>query len=198
MRYLILIIDRLASRIGGLFEFSDDPACIFRLQWARARRSLTLSDGTVVEKGEPVLILHLWNEHILPIGEAGPDMTWASQMYRRLVRSLGTMARWLDGQPERYQVRAVAGVTSVLATTEKESRLMQRLGFDIIPYHSPLGRVGEFFENLYAWLLMWAFNKASVRHHPLRGVRRVEIWISTERLLGRFRKGGGFQRIGNE
>jgi len=53
----------------------------------------------------------------------------------------------------------------------------------VFPYRSPLGRFGEFWENLYARWLMWAFNAASLRHRRLLRLRRDEVWASADAFL---------------
>ena len=55
-----------------------------------------------------------------------------------------------------------------------------------LPYRSPLGRFGEFWENFYAWWLMWAFNAASLRHRRLLHMRRAELWMSAVEFMSRY------------
>ena len=77
MRALMRRIDAWMLRVLGIFEFSDDPECVLRLQITRAPHTLCLN-GRVVNAGEPVLELHLWNEHIPPLPPSGPDLAWAT------------------------------------------------------------------------------------------------------------------------
>ena len=184
MRTIIRGIDRLARRANGVFEFCAEEECLLRLQVARAPHDLHLSDGTQVRAGDPVLKLHVWNEHVPPLGPDGADLAWATRVRRGLIRSLQALARWLAAQPGLADVRAIGGAT-VLIPAGGESgslRLIQRLGFDVFPYQGRLGRLGEFWENLYSWALMWAFNAASLRHRPLLRLRRTEVWMPIRRL----------------
>ncbi len=68
-------------------------------------------------------------------------------------------------------------------------RLLQRLGFTILPYHGSTGSFGEFWENFYTWLLIWTYNPASLRSHPLLGLQRNELWTTKARFLQRFGTG---------
>lgn len=69
MRALVRAFDRFLCRATGVFEFCDDPECLGRLQWARAPHDLSLSDGTQVRAGAPVLMLH--NVDVQPGQPAG-------------------------------------------------------------------------------------------------------------------------------
>ena len=188
MRTLIQRLDRLIRRINGIFEFCDDDTCVFRLQWKRAPHEIRLSDGTTVRRNEPVLYLHLWSEHIPPMPPQGPDLAWAVTLRRRLLLTLRQLARWVREDSHQSQVRAIGGATVLIPAGGNEGgkRLLERLGFDVFPYHGPLGRFGEFWENLYAWVLMWAYNPASVRHRSPRRMRRTEVWMSVQTLLERY------------
>ena len=188
MRTLIRWLDGVIRRVGGIFEFCDDAACIFRLQWRRAWRDVRLSDGTTVRRGEPILCLHLWNEHIPSMGPEGPDLTWAVTVRRRLLFTLQRLARWVQEDPHQGRVRAIGGISALL-TPEGDGggkRLLERLGFEVSPHRGRWGRFGEFWENLYAWGLMWTYNPASIRHRPPHRLRRTEVWMSIRTLLERY------------
>lgn len=189
MRAIIRRFDGLLRRALGVVEFCDDSQCLLRVQLARCPRHVHLSDGTQLLPGEPVLMLHLWNEHVPPMESAGPDLPWAIKVYRQLVPSLHRVATLVTTDPQWTSIRAVGGVTVLILLDGDSSsaRLMERLGFDIMPRPpGPLGSYGEFWENLYTWALMWAFNAPSLRHKHLLRLRRSEIWMSRQRLLERY------------
>jgi hypothetical protein len=185
MRVLIRCLDRFLRHANGVFEFCDEADCLFRLQFGKAPRDLHLSDGTVVRQGAPVLMLHLWNERMPPMGKVGPDLRWAVIVHRRLVASLRMIAAWVAREPRAAEVQAIGGVT-VLASSPEGRRLLERLGFDILPHPQPLGDFGAFWENLYIWGLMWTFNAASLRHRQLLRLRRTEMWVSAQHFLERY------------
>lgn len=188
MRALIRGMDALIRRVGGVFEFSTHPDCILRLQIARARHPFSLADGMNVQRDDPLLLLHLWNERVPPFDPTGPDLAWATQAYRMFRTSLGEAARWLEGQPDRIGVRAVGGATILAFSGETGAgaKVLKRLGFELFPYHNPVGRFGEFWENLYTLALMWAYNPTSVRHRSLSRTRRTEMWMSARQFLARY------------
>jgi len=82
-----------------------------------------------------------------------------------------------DGQAKTHFMP----VTSIY--TNPKGGLIYRLGFSIFPYHNPLGRFGEFWENFYTWWLMWAYNPISLRGRSMYDLRRDEIWMSVGEFM---------------
>lgn len=187
MRPLVRAFDRFLRRVIGVFEFCDRTDCLLRLQWKRAPRDIPFSDGTVVRKGAPVLMIHLWNEHLPRPGPAGYDLAWAIRARRMLISSFREVARWLAAQPQGEQVEAIGGVTVLAISSDGSiSPLIRRLGFDVFPYRGALGRFGEFWENFYTWGIMWTFNAASLRDRSLFRLRRAEIWMPRGEFMRRY------------
>lgn len=184
MRVLIRRFDALLSRILGVYEFCDDVNCVLRLQISQASRALCFA-GQKVNIGESVLLLHLWNEHIPHIPQDGPDLAWAAQMRRLFLHSLRAVAVYMASDQSLTQVSFIGGTTTLFSPQGQSGgrRFLQRLGFTILPYRSPLGRFGEFWENFYAWWLMWTFNTVSLRHRRLLQLRRSEFWITVDEFL---------------
>jgi hypothetical protein len=94
----------------------------------------------------------------------------------------------LTTDPALAGVQALGGATVLVVAGRDSSpeKLFQRLGLELFPYHNPLGRFGEFWENAYTWALMWAYNGASLRHRHLLRLQRTEAWISTAAFLRRY------------
>jgi hypothetical protein len=107
----------------------------------------------------------------------------------RLFRgSLKAVARQMLTDPRLAEVRAVGGATALFSPEGNTGalRLMQRLGFTVTPYQGPMGRFGEFWENLYSWWLMWTFNTVTLRHRRFLALRRAEIWMPAEGFVKRY------------
>ncbi len=182
---LIRTFDGWVSRRLEIFIFSDEPDCILRAQIRAAHHPVDLPDAHI-NAGDAILLLHLWNEHLPPMPPSGPDLAWANRTWRSFIGSLHRLAQYLHQHPE-IQIRAIGGI-SALFTLEGDSgaRLMQRLGFVFVPYRSKLGRLGEFWENLYAWFLLWVFNPASRQSHRIFHLQRTEMWMSRDEFMRRF------------
>jgi len=191
VRTSICILDKVVRRALGIYEFCDNPDCLLRVRIVSVTHALSLPDRTV-SKGVPVLELHLWNEHIPPLPLYGPDLAWAVQTRRKLTASFRMLADQMPRDLRFAAVQAVGGITTLLLPDNDAGgeKLFQHLGFSIYPHHSVLGRFGEFWENLYSWWIMWAFNPPTLRHRHLARLCRNEIWMSVEVFLNRYGANG--------
>jgi len=189
MRFLIRRFDAWVSRQRGIFDFSQEERCILRAEVCRARRDLKLP-GISLNKGDMFIKMHLWNSHLPVIPEGGADLGWAAETWQRFRFSLRLLAGQIGNNPALSDVKAICGVSSLFSLHGDGSgaRLMQRLGFVVIKNPSRLGAAGEFLENLYSWLLVWAYNPASLRSHTLPRLQRTALWMTAADLRQRFGK----------
>jgi hypothetical protein len=191
MKAIIRTFDHILARTLGLWVYWDDPQSLLRIRVIGAPHVLRLADGDIAA-GARVVELHFWNDRTPPFPAEGPDLAWATGFYRRLVASFRVLARQLATNPDLAGVRALGGVTVLVSVggSPASEKLFDRLGFDILPYRSPLGRFGLFWENLYTWALMWAYNGLSRRQRHLLELQRSEVWMSTATFLRRHGEGG--------
>ncbi len=183
---IVRVADRLLRRYYGVREFTDDPSCLLRLALAPAHRAVTLSDGTRVDAGETIAVLHIWNEQIPRFRLTGPDIGWATDVRRRLLRSFRDLARHLEHDPAWRDVQAIHACITFGNRRRRAQirRAASHFGFDLIEDGVPAG-LHEFGENFLIWALTRAFNPGALRRQPFRR-DRMEVWISRERLLGRY------------
>jgi hypothetical protein len=187
MRLLVRKLDELIRRCSRVFEFNQDADCLLRLQVTRAPHTLQLPD-LIVEANEPVLLIHLWNERMPHTSPGGADLAWARRTLRLFRHSLYLTADYLRDNRQLIQVRAVGGITILLTSGLRGAggRFVQEMGFSITPYSSRLGRFGEFWENFYSWLIIWAFNPGSLPDRSLIHLQRSEMWMSREAFMQRY------------
>ena len=76
-RGVIRRFDGLLRRRLGVYHFSEDPGCMFRLSLPRAPYGVRLADGTAIAPDDVVANIHLWNERMTPIPAEGADLHWA-------------------------------------------------------------------------------------------------------------------------
>lgn len=181
-------IDALLRSYYGIFEFTDDPACVLRVGLDQARAPVLLSDGTHIAIGEPVGTLHFWNEHLPRYSEKGPDLGWACAVRDRLNYSLRAFSEYIEREPTWHEVRAICAETALPARLGalQIGRVFKRYGFESIPaedsFRARLHGLGECF---VMWGLTRAFNPAALPRQPfLRD--RYEMWISRYGLLARY------------
>jgi len=180
----------LLRRAYGVYEFSTEPDCILRLALGRNEREAMLADGTHIAAGEHIGELHLWNERLPPMPQTGPDFRWALIMRRRLVRSLQLLAAYVENEMIWQNVRAFRGETALdLRRSQRgDTNPFARLGLELWPAEPAglLKRFTDFWENLYSWWLIWAFNPVSLRRKRFWHLQRCQLWISREALLSKY------------
>ena len=180
--------DARQRRRQAVFEYSRNPACIFRLDISPARRSLALRDGTRVDVGERLARLHFWNEQIPKMPQDGATIGWARRMQRAIGVSLFELVRYLAERPDLADVAIICG--DVPSATKSQSgqlaRIMAYYGFETIadPEQLPFGeRLHRFGENILISLIVLAHNAGALRADTLSRVR-VPIYLS-RRILER-------------
>lgn len=190
MRFIVLAIDRTLRRRTGIFEFCDDPDCLFRVSLDEAEYPLRVCNGEI-PTGAKVLTLHFWNEHIPPVPITGPTLSWAVRFRRIVAHSTHLLAEAMKKDSRLAGVQAVGGVTPLFTPGDSSPAegIFIRLGFTVRPHRNPHGRFMEFWEEVYAWLLMWAFTKG--KPPKMRGLRRTDFWMSADDFLSLY---GGTSR----
>lgn len=182
----VRLVDAILSRYYGLFEYTPDPTAILRLSRSHSLRDLVLRDGTRIQKGAPILILHFRNDRLARVLGSGVSLDWVLVFVRGGRRSLKELAEFLHTHREFDDVRALYADFGFVQDDrlEQMQRLMPRLGFYVIPRAQPGWDVREraFWDNLFSWWLMWTFNPASLRGKSFVHMRRIELWMTGEEL----------------
>jgi len=182
--------DARQRRRQAVFEYTRNPACIFRLDISRTPRELILRDGTRIRPGDRVARLHFWNEQIPPMAEDGATIAWARRMQRAIALSLRDLARYLAGRPDLADIAVICG--HVPSATKSQSgqltRIMAYYGFESIAESEPLPlgeRLHRLGENILISLIVLAHNAGALRRDTLTRVR-VPIYLSRRVLESEF------------
>jgi len=178
--------DDRQRRRQAVFEYTSNPACIFRIDVTRASRAVTLRDGTFLRPRDRVVRLHFWNEQIPTLPEDGATIAWARRMQKAIGGSLEELARYLAAQPDLADIAVICG--HVPSGTKSQSgqiaRIMAYYGFETIPETEPLPfaeRLHRFGENILISLIVLAHNAGALRSDTLARVR-VPIFLSRRAL----------------
>jgi hypothetical protein len=166
----VFALDRWLRQRQGVYEYTNHPSCLFRVQRAQAEFARTLSDGTNIAAGDNILKLHLWNEHMASIGENGVSVAWAQQINRAVQISLTELARHVVENDLDSVVAVRADIR--LGTAEQSAQLIRiasRYGFEAAsPDTIQDGTLHRFGENIYLFLLVLATNPITVGAPVLR------------------------------
>jgi hypothetical protein len=185
-------LDRWLRRRQGVYEYTADPACLFRINQGEAEQTLTLADGTRLRPGDPILNLHLWNEHMLPMPAQGPTIGWARQTHRAVDCSLRELARWLVQQPDLDEIAALRADMRIGTAdqTQQLVRITARYGFESAAIRVETGSLRQLAENILMCLLVLAANPAAIRTDVLWRDHAL-VYLSRAALERRF---GGARR----
>lgn len=93
-----------------------------------------MSDGTVVEAGDPMLKIHLYNYQLMKqMINIDSDVRRALFVYEEVKKSLPGLAFYLRSHPQIDQIKGIIGITLL-------NRGIKRLGFDSFDIHNPMYR----------------------------------------------------------
>lgn len=181
--------DASISRADGIVDFTDDPDCILRIAVRRTDAPLRLSHD-VIPAGATFLDLHFHNDHLLRDDAHG--LKWGARFRNRLVVSLAELAEALEREPRLADVRAVRGrLASPLGRRHAElARFAARFGFEPVPddHRHWTDTLHDLGENIWLVMLGLAFGARAHEHRALLRWRG-DMWLSRERLIGRFGRG---------
>lgn len=193
---VVRILDKLLKHYFRIYEFSDDENCLLRLALTSSTSDVTLSDGTRILPGSPIGELHFWNEHVPTIGDKRHDLSWAINFQHRLIRSLTELAQHVRESPHLNDVAAFRG--DIFFSSRCKLLLManpvKRCGLELVfppPPHGFRRTTADFFDSLYAFALVWAFNPASLNGRGYQKLKRVQLWISRRTLLSKYGEQSG-------
>jgi hypothetical protein len=182
----VFSLDRWLRRWHGVYEFTVHRECIFRAERGVAEESLLLSDGAWVCRGDPILKVHLWNEHMPAMGQEGPTIAWARRASRGLDTSLRELARHVVQCRDLDAVSAICADMRLAPAKQcsQLARIMSRYGFEAakdsrLGRPGPLRRIGE---NLLMMLLVLATNPIAFRAAVLQR-DHARVMISRAKLL---------------
>jgi hypothetical protein len=194
VRRAVLGLDRWLQHSLGVHEYTTDSRCLFRIQRARARANVALSDGTRIRAGEPLLNLHFWNEHVPAMGDQGATVAWARQVSRAIAISLNGLAEHLSARPDLGDIVALrADMRFGTADRSKQlARISARYGFAaaLSGDGSGSGRLHDVGERALIFLLILATNPGSLRFNTFRRDHKV-VYLSRATLERRYRLRGG-------
>ena len=165
VEHAVFGLDRWLRRRQGVYEFTDSPVCLFRINRGEAEHTFTLGDGSRIRRGDPILNLHLWNEQMPPMPADGPTLAWARQAHRAVDISLWELAHWLPRQADLDDIMALRADMRLgtVAQTQQLVRIAAHYGFESTAFQAASGSLRQFGENILMYLLVLASNPAAMR-----------------------------------
>jgi hypothetical protein len=184
LRAGILWIDRVLRRYYGVHEFSQREDDLLRIAIAVAEHRVVLADGTVVQPGDIVVDLHLWNERVRALGGGRAlGLGWGCRAKRRIERSLAALAAHVEVTQGLAHCKAFRAEAVFIRGRRERAllRIAQRLGFGT-PKNPERADVGH---TLLAFALTWAFHPGDRAYRGIWGTRYT-FWMSRRALRDRY------------
>jgi hypothetical protein len=188
-------LDKGLRRDRQVFEYSDRPDCVFRIQRSRSPSSYVLSDGVTVNEGDPIIELHLWNEHLPKMTAARASIGWGTRLAHGFRSSLRELCAWLDVRRE-YDDVTVVYANMALGGGERTDQLLRwmcgPLGLEPVAdgyrptFRDHLRRLGE---NILGLMLVLAINPVAARFEMLMR-DRARVAMSRAELRRRYGRRG--------
>ncbi len=174
----------------GVREYTSSDECILRIAVERAEAPIRYPDGVVIERGDRVIDLHFWNEHLPRMPSDGPNFAWANRFRRRLNHSLSELAVHVQRDS---RLAGIKGVRALLASAtpghrDTVRRFGAHFGLEMLADSTAVGcrrRSPGPADTLWARLLLWTYNPPALKGRDI-GKPREEIGMSTAALIARF------------
>jgi hypothetical protein len=160
------------------------------MQIVRNADYVLLKDGTCLRPGDRIVDLHLWNQQVPLMPEAGPTLGWARRMNDSFKRSLQELAHHLAARTDVDDIVAIRAIAALGADArgDKISCILSRFGFDIVLQQetpSAARQIRRYAENILISLMVLAYNPIALRPDTLRRWR-VPAYLSRRELDDRY------------
>lgn len=145
-----------------------------RLTCYKGRR-VFLSDGTIIQKGDFLLKIHLHNVAVLQdMLHLRNEVKKAKYLYRRVEKSLPELAYYLNNHLRSRDIKGIVGVTML-------NRGCRSLGFETFPIHSSVYKWFKYIGQLPIHLLSAGQPFKSIgKHFP------AYLFMSKENLVNKY------------
>ena len=189
-RRLVRVADAALRRIGGVSEFETADDGLLRIAERDAEHDFVFRDGTHVRQGQAVIDLHLWNEHLPPFPNGGPELGWKKRVRQQLMASLHRLAFRIVDNPRLQGAQALQVTISIpnLGQQSLLARLLISTGFEAGEMTSRKSAILRFLDNIWAWLLTWTYNPRALVGWRFNRTR-AEFWMSRTRCLALYGDG---------
>ncbi len=180
-------IDGVVRRWMGVYEFSDDPQCLFRLERRRAKDAVPLPDGTAIERGETLGIIHLIGDRVPALPPGGADLAWAKRTSRAYTRTFVLLAAHVAETRALDDVR-VFGNTFTIPVTQGSVRMLERVGFMVVREDITrlTSQLHERLARFWTQVLRRAYNPISLENRAGSAYGTLSMWMTRDTLMTRY------------
>lgn len=185
----VFTFDRQLQKNVGVFCYSSDPQCLFRIGLKRLADTVRLANGFELPAGSAIVELHLWNEQLPILSPGVTPFAWGLRFSRGITHSLRLLSVYLTA---RTDCGAVAAIKANIAfgTAEKTAQVLRFCGrYGFVPSQEEAESFGgvahRFGENILISMMVYARNAKALRFSSLRR-SRVCVFLLRSELDRRF------------
>ncbi len=170
-------VERLLQWVDPISPIPGATEHVFAVQvhHYRRRRPVTLPDGTLIQRGDLIIEIHLNNRRVTEFMRTGT--LW--QLIRAMRDDLRAIAAWVERDPAMREMRAIHGMSLL-------GRAAPRLGFVTVP--RPVN-FGTWVDRLFAHGLLVIYNPGGLQrlaHGRTRFTFPETVWMSRSALLSHY------------
>ncbi len=182
-------VDRNLQRREGVFCFTSDTHCIFRIKISSLNAPVTLDNGTTLPAGMEIVELHIWNEQVPILREHVSPVAWALSIRRAFPHSLKLLSGYLAERADFARIGAVGANIALFTAddTKQHLRTCERLGFmrSRTGWGGETGEARRLGENILIALMILALNPGRFSFSALRR-NRVPVFMTRAELDRRY------------
>nr|WP_233269603.1 hypothetical protein [Alteribacillus sp. YIM 98480] len=162
------------TRLTNLYDTNDLFKNIFRVRLTSYKGSaVTLSDGTIINKNDTLLKIHLHNIRLInEMDTLQTDIHKAFFVYKMVQQSLPGLAAYIQNLEKKEQIKGIMGITIL-------NKGCTRLGFDSIDITNPFYKWFKFLPSLSISML----SSPTATFSSIKKKQPKYIFMSKEKLL---------------
>jgi hypothetical protein len=171
--WAVTLYDRVYRFGHGLSTPASEVGPALRLEIRHRRRAVRLGDGTVIDAGERIGVLHLNNDRVVTLHADGGPVAVGLGFRRQVLASLRVLAAFSQHGGPLADVRAFCATTIF-------HRGLKRLGFET----AAEGLAWSVLVAAYQRSLLSSLHpRGALRSHRAAYIRAELLWMSREKLL---------------
>ncbi|MGA7324418.1 MAG: hypothetical protein WBX25_08045 [Rhodomicrobium sp.] len=182
-------VDRYLQRREGVFCFTSDTHCIFRIKIASLGAEVILDNEITLSAGMEIVELHIWNEQVPTLRDHVSPVAWGLSIRRAFPHSLKLLSGYLAERADFARIGAIGGNVALFTAedTKQHLRTCGRLGFvrSRTGWGGETGEARRLGENILIALMILALNPGSCNFSSLRR-NRVPIFMTRAELDRRY------------
>jgi hypothetical protein len=152
---------------------------IFRVRDTIYRgREIILSDGTVIQKNDRLLKIHLHNAKLLKdLHPITCEVARGRYIFQSVLASLPALAAFVEGHPHKEDLKGIIGITTL-------HRGCRRLGFET---HEIKSRYYQLYKKI-TFILIIFLSTSSFSKQSIQKQQPKYLFMSTEGLYSRYKE----------